>query len=815
MSARTLPLWLRSLRPLFREGWFAAWVVLSLALSLGAVASVFSIADRLLLRPPAGIVEPERAGRIAARSISLSSGATFDQSAFSYPAFEAVRERGAGRLAVTAFTDPSRDEFVFGQAEGEARISLASGNYFAVLGARPSAGILFSDADDLPSSPPVVVLSEAFARRLSADPRAVLGRTIRLDGQFYTVVGLTGGGFTGTETTATDAWLPVRPAGEHAFGAKWTASSAVYPLTLLGRRAAGVDARVAAQIALAGLAAEQPSDGRSLRYLSASLDPLLAARGPTPSRQAMLTLWLAATALAMLLVASINVGSLYLARGQRRARDLAVRLALGATRWQIAKSLIGEALVLTAAGELLGLVLAHWAAAALRALVLPRAGSEGRLVDLRVACVTAALALFVAFATAIVPALRSSALDPSTCVRDAPAAHRAGGRTWRFALHTVQAALSAALLVATGLFLRSSILAQRLDLGFQPRSLYVVTPEYAPGTITPAALGQAVAQLRERVASAPGIAGAVAASGAPMVSSGLTLVYADGAPEDVGGMLEGPFLTAAGRDYLSVTGTRLLRGRGMDAAEQVGGALLNRSAASRLWPGKEALGRCLRLGSERAPCMPVVGVTEDVVRGAITDPPAFQVYVPLAAAPGMGTLLLVRASRDAADVPTLLRTPLAGAFPASVTPRIRSIEQVTEAQTALWRSGSALFLVLGGVMVLLAAVGLYGSLSLLATTRFYEFGVRIAFGARPLGIALGFVRFGVLVTGVGLLVGLALLRAGQHRLQPLLFETEVFQPGVIAVAFALLLAVSVLATAGPAVRAARTDPLALLRGRGA
>jgi ABC-type antimicrobial peptide transport system permease subunit len=209
--------------------------------------------------------------------------------------------------------------------------------------------------------------------------------------------------------------------------------------------------------------------------------------------------------------------------------------------------------------------------------------------------------------------------------------------------------------------------------------------------------------------------------------------------------------------------------------------------------------------------MPVVGVTEDVVRGAITDPPAFQVYVPLAAAPGMGSLLLVRASGDAADVPTLLRPLLAGAFPASVTPRVRSIEQATEAQTALWRSGSALFLVLGGVMILLAAVGLYGSLSFLATTRFYEFGVRIAFGAPPASIALGFIRFGVLVSAAGLLLGLGLLRAGQARLQPLLFETDVFQPGVIAAGCLVLVAVSVLATTGPAVRAARTDPLLLLR----
>jgi putative ABC transport system permease protein len=812
VRAHILPPRLAGLRALLRDGWFTTWVVLSLGLSLGAVASVFSIADRLLLRPPAGIADPGSVSRISARSVETSSGSTIDQGAFSYPAFQAARERGAGRLAVTAFTAPSRAEFTFGLLDGELRVSTAAGNYFAVLGVHPAAGTFFTDADDQPGGSRGVVLSEAFARRLASQPGRLVGQPIQLDRQTYTVLGVAGRGFAGTEVAATDAWVPLRLAGERDFGARWTANSAIYPLTLLVRRAAGVDPSVAAQVALAGLAAEPPSDGRTMRYLSARLDPLLAARGPTPTREAMLTLWLAATALAMLLVAGINVASLMLARGRRRARDLAVRRALGATRWHIVRSLLAEALVLSAAGELVGLLLAHWAARALKLLVLPRAGWEGSLVDLRIVAVTGVLALLVAAATTVLPALRSSAVDPATCVRDAPAAHQGGGRAWRFALHTIQAALSAALLVATGLFLRSSVMAQRLELGFQPRSLYVITPEYAPGTVGPAALGEAVARLRERVAALPGVANAAVASNAPMVSSGLALVYADGGPDDVGGVLEGPYVTFADRDYLAATGTRLLRGRGLSAAEQVGGALINQSAGRRLWPGRDALGRCLRLGAESAPCMPVVGITQDVVRDAITDPPAFEVAVPLRAAPTTGTLLLVRAAGEDVDVPGLLRPLLAGAFPAAVTPRIRSVGQVTGAQTALWRSGSVLFLMLGAIMIVLAAVGLYGSLSYLATTRLYEFGVRIAFGARPSSIALGFVGFGAIVTAVGLILGLALLRAGQARLQPLLFDTAVFQPVVIGLAAVVLFVVSLLATAGPALRAAATDPLVLLRG---
>jgi predicted permease len=607
-------------------------------------------------------------------------------------------------------------------------------------------------------------------------------------------------------------WIPLRTAGDNVFGDGWTSSSAIYPLTILGRRSRGVPPVLASQIILAGLGAEPPTVERTLQYVSAGFDPLLAARGPNPSRQAMLTVWLAATALAMLLVASINVGTLFLARGRRRVRDYAVRMALGATRGQIVRTLMTEALALTAIGGAVGLLAAHWSSGLLRALILPQAADGGPLVDLRVAGFTGLLTLIVALCTSVVPALRSSAVSPASCVRDAPAAVQGAGRKWRFALHTVQAALSASLLVATGLFVRSSFVAQQLELGFDPSSLYAVTAEFPAGSLEPASVDEAFTRMEARVAAAHGVSGATVSSTAPMVSSEISLIYADGAPEDVGGMLEGPFMNVVGRDYLNVTGTALLRGRGIEAAEQAGGALINRSAAARLWPGRDALGRCLRLHSQSAPCTPVVGIVPDVVRNTISDPPAFQVYLPRATHPGRGGLLLFRSTQDAGDVAAFVRPLFTEVFPASATPRVRSIAQVTEAQSALWRSGAWLFTALGALMVLLAAVGLYGSLSYLASTRYYEFGVRIAFGARPHRIALSFVRFGALVTGSGLILGLALLRLGESQLQPLLFETRVFDPWVIGAAFLLLAVVSVAATVRPAFTAARADPMALLRG---
>ncbi|HEX8359466.1 MAG TPA: ABC transporter permease, partial [Longimicrobium sp.] len=802
----------RAIRPLRRDRWFAAWVILSFGLGLGAVASTFAIADRLLLRPPPGIADAGLLGRVSARAVGAESGPAFNLASFSYPAYREARERASGRVELGAFTAPGRAEFVFADDIGEARLSLASGNYFRLLGARARAGSLFGEADDRPSAPPLAVLSEAFARRLSADPRALIGRSIRLDRQFYTVAGIAGGRFAGTDVKPTDVWVPLVAAGAHAFGEGWTAKADEYPLTVLGRRAPGVDRAVAAQLVLAGLSAEPLQGGPPFRLLSAGFDPLLEARGPNPSRQAMLTLWLSATALAMLLAASINVGTLFLARGRRRLRDHAVRRALGATRGHIVRALMVEALALTACGGVLGLLAAHWSSALLRALVVPQAADGGPLVDLRVAGFTALLTLAVALCTAVVPALRSSAVSPAACVRDAPAAAGGAGRGWRFALHTVQAALSVSLLVATGLFVRSSFLAQRLDLGFEPASLYAVTTDFPEGGLEPAAMDDAFTRMRARLAASHGVAGATVASTAPMISSEQSLVYADGAPEDIGSALEGPFVNVVGRDYLALLGTSLLRGRGIEEAERTGGALINRSAAARLWPGRDPLGRCLRLDSRSAPCTPVAGVVEDVVRTAIGDPPAFQVYIPRSTHPGRGHLLVFRSGEDADEVAALVRPLFAEAFPAAMTPRVRSIEQATAAQSALWRSGAMLFTALGAVMVLLASVGLYGSLSYLASTRYYELGVRIAFGARPHRIALSFVSFGVRVAAAGLIGGLVLLRLGQSHLQPLLFQTRVFDPWVIGAAFLLLATVSIAAAARPALIAARADPLALLRG---
>jgi len=805
------------LRTLAARRWTAVWVVVSVALGLGSVASVFSVADRLLVRPPAGVRDPGSVRRIVARALDPRSGAQFEQTTFSFPVYAASADALRPGIELAAYTEPEQQELLLGGVDLPVRVSFAAPNYFELLGVRPAAGTLFRAADPATSAGPLVVLSERLARRLSSRPQTLVGRSVVIGQNTVTVVGVAGAGFVGMEVIAADAWLPLEWAGRNALGGGWMADAQVYPLSLLARFAPRASPAAAAQRVRAALQSVPGAGEGGPRYLGAELVPLTAAGSARAAGESRLTVWLAVTALAIVLVAALNIGALNLASALGRSRDFAVRMALGATRARIVRLLVGEALILTALGAIAGMAIGLWGSATLANVLLPRASWAGStLLSGRIVAATLLTAVAVGLGSSLAPALRTAAVDPSTCVRDAPAADRSGGRRWRFVLHAVQACGAAAVLLGAGLFVHSAYVARGLPLGFDPRSLYVVSVKVPPGTEPSPQVVEAYHQLGERLRRTPGVAAVSASGAAPMVNTVATLLVTEqGVVEGSGPTpMDGPFLTRYSGDYFAATGTRLLSGR-MPAESSVDEAVVSRATAAHLWPSRNPLGRCVHLYSPAEPCQQVVGVVEDVVRFSISDRPALQVYLPCRSpCTPENLLLVVRADPRRGVSGMVLHRLLADAFPMGVSARVRAVDDAVREQSAVWRNGEKLFLLLSGLMTLLTALGIYGSLMQWARSRQYEFGVRLALGATPRTIAAAFLRFGVGVTLLGLAGAVAVVHVFRGLIEPVLFRTSVLEPVVVAGTSLLLVAVALAATARPALQAARTDPAVLLRGPG-
>jgi putative ABC transport system permease protein len=764
------------LRTLAARRWTAVWVVASVALGLGSVASVFSVADRLLVRPPAGVRDPGSVRRVVARALDPRSGAQFEQATFSYPVYAASADALRPAVELAAYTEPEQQELLFGAADVPVRVSLAAPNYFELLGVHPAAGTLFRAADPATSSGPLVVLSERLARRLSHRPRALVGRSVVIGQNSVTVVGVAEPGFAGMEVVAADAWLPLEWGGGNTLGSRWMADAQVYPLSLLARFGPSASPSAAAPRVRAALQSGAGEGESGLRYLGAELVPLTAAGSARAAGESRLTVWLAVTALAIVLVAALNIGALNLASALGRSRDFAVRMALGATRARIIRLLVGEAVILTALGAIAGMAIGLWGSATLANLILPRASwAADTLLSGRIVGATLLTAAVVGLGSSLAPALRTAAVDPSTCVRDAPAAERSGGRGWRFALHAVQACGAAGVLLGAGLFVHSAYVARTLPLGFDPRRLYVVSVRVPPGTEPSPRVVEAYHQLGERLRRTPGVVAVAASSAAPMVNTVATLLVTEqGVVEGSGpSPMDGPFLTRYSGDYFGATGTRLVTGR-IPADSSVNEAVVSRATAAQLWPSRNPIGRCVHLYSPAEPCRLVVGVVDDVVRFSISDRPALQVYAPCGAGCTPESLLLVVRGDPRHGVSgTALHRMLADAFPTGVSVRVRSVDEVVSEQSAVWRNGEKLFLLLSALMTLLTALGIYGSLMGWAKSREYEFGVRLALGATPRAIAAAFLRFGVGVTLLGLAAAVAVVHAFRGLIEPVLFRTSV------------------------------------------
>jgi predicted permease len=811
--------WLKDLRyglrTLIRRPIVTGVAILSIAFGVGANGAVFSLVNGLLLRPPRGVEAPDELVRIyqLRKSFEWPLG-------LSVPDFRDLREATAEQVSSIGghsfdFLSLSLDGAPPRSIAGEAVV----GDYFGTLGAQPAMGRLFGRAED-DAREPVVVLAHEFWRDQFAGDPAAIGRAIVLDGQTFTIAGVTSPGFVGNEALfAPDLWVPMT-AVERMRGQLEARDALFLRVTARlrdGTTRALLEERLAALSTT--LAAEHPAtnEGVSLHAIPDADARIEAGLGPQMKLIAALLLILVGL---VLLIACANVANLLLARAAGRRRELALRVAMGASRGALVRQLLIESLLLAAGGGVLGAGIAMVTAGTL-ARVRPPGELPIRLdvaPDARVYAYVAAVALLAGLAFGLLPALRASRSDPALGLKISLVG--SGGGTGRLrsggTLVVVQVALSLVLLVGGGLFLRSLDRARMVDLGLDPGNVLTLS-------IDVSALGRSLEEGRafyrdvvREASEIAGVDGATVASWAPMdwMSDGLVLGVGRDLGEDTGDELLtlGSFV---GDDYFELMKTPIVEGRAFTTSDDENGRpviIVNRAFADRVWPGESAVGKTLRLQGRSGRPVEVVGVAATGKYRLLGEAPRPYFFLPFAQGERPAASILVRSSRPPGPLLEEIQKRIARIQPDLAVRNAGPLEASIQARAlAPIQLVAVLASAFGLIGLLLASTGLYAVIAFSVAQRVREIGVRMALGARASQVAGAILGEGLRLAGVGVAIGLAASFAVTRLMGSFLVGVSSFDPPTFITVVALLIAVSIVASVAPALRAARVDPARTLR----
>jgi putative ABC transport system permease protein len=792
---------LQGFRLLVRAPGFAATAALTLALGIGATTTLFSVVNAVLLDP---LPFPE-SGRLLQIWRSELPALTYGSA--SYPRYLDWRANQRpftelGAWAPRGFTLAGRD--------GPDRVAgaTASASFFRVMGAAPGAGRWFTDDEDQRGGDRVMVLSDGLWRRRFRGDATVLGTTVLLDGQPYTVVGVAPPAY--AELWRTDAWIPLGQVAE-------AANRGSNFLIAFGRLRPGVTVDMARRSLDAELAPQMTREHPEDRY-TFTARPLHEVVTEGASRG----LWvlLGATAL-LLLIACTNVANLLLARSVVRERDLAVRASLGASRRQLIGQVMGETLALGLVGSVAGLALA-WAL--LRAFVLlapanfPRIAAIG--LDARVLLFAAGVALLAGLAAGLTPALHLLRADVNAVMRAGGSRSMTAGRARAASrvLVVSEVALALALVTTAGLMTKSLLRLQQQDLGLTREPVLT----FALGLPTFVADGDDAVrrfqqQFLERVRAVPGVTQASAINILPIAATGFNgpvrrpdqLDQRDGVPvTEVRVVMDG---------YFQAVGVRLLAGRGFDTRDSAGGppvVVVNDALATRLWPGRtpaQIVGQPVTVAAWPGAAREVVGVVASVRSRRPDMPPDPEVYAPFAQAPSSTMSYVVRADGDPSRLTGRIRTAAAELSPHVAIAAVRTLDDVVTTATRTSGLLSWLSVLFGGLAVALAVVGIYGVMSYTVAQRRRELAIRAAVGATRVSLLGLVVKEGLGMSAAGIVVGAAIAWAGSGVLRALLYDVSATDAGVFVAAATGLAAVTLAGSLVPAARAARTEPVSALR----
>ncbi len=799
-------------RGLVKRPGFAAVVVLTLALGVGANTAIFSVVYAVLLRP---LPFPEQQRLVVAWEKDVTANTPFVELSVAEVRDWQAQSQSFSSLAAMPTTVYGYGYVLTGHGDPvQLESARVSGSYFSTLGAHAALGRVFSESDDQVNAPNIVVLSDRLWRERFHSDLNIVGQSITLNRQGFTVVGVMPANFEFPK--GVDLWKPLLA----SMDPRTVENRGATYLQVIGRLKPGVtrsQAETELNTIIARVAAQHPETnaGGYRVVLTPLADYLFGSAKPA--------LWalLAATGL-LLLIASANIANLLLARATSRRKELAVRAALGASRWQLIRQLLFESLVLAVCGSLVGVLLSYWLVALLKILA---PADIPRLEDVRingaVLLVSTLCTLITIFIVGLLPALSASRVSLGEAINQASArlAGTKAGNRLRGTLVVVEVALTIVLLAGATLVLRSFVNLARVPLGFDPHQVQSMQIRLTGEKYRAVeARREFFRQLVERVEAQPGV---VAASGVlirPLEGTvGWDLDYA----------IEGQSLDEARQNalanYESVTphyfrtfGIPLKAGRefeAQDRAENPRVVIVSESLAKQFFGSPAAaIGKRLKLDPAEAeePWRQIVGVSGDV-RYRELQTSRFDLYVPHAQSTPSLNHFAVRTTLDPPQAVALVKREVAALDPYQAVSRVASMDQLTDAQLARPRFSAVLLNWLAGLAMLLAALGIFGVMAYAVSQRTSELGLRIALGARASNIMALVMGQGMKLAVLGVLLGLIGAVCLTRWMVSLLYGVSTTDPLTFVMIALLPMIVSLVACWIPARRATKVDPMVALR----
>lgn len=798
-----------ALRKLASQRAFTITAVATLSLAIGISTAIFSVVESTLLRrlpfemPDRlvmlwGAAGPERAVRGAS----------------------VIEIQDWGRLA-TSFEDVTiydETSLNYRTSDGSERVEaeMVSASYWRLLGARAQLGRTFSATEDrVPNAHPVVTISDGMWRtRFGADP-TIIGRSLVLNDIPFTVVGVMQPEFAGLSFD-TDVWFPSMMV---------QANGGPRDLTERGNRWLGAVARVkdgvsfeeaqrdADRVALQ-IAREFPNSNTD-RWVD--VQPL---RDSYLGTTENLVLVVFSAVLLLLLIATANVLGLQIVRGTGRAREMAVRLAVGANRSRLLQQLTVEGLVLSLLATVVGITFAHWGLEGLLRLVpdgvLPRYATPS--INWQALTFAIGVALVSGTLFGLIPALRSTRVDPVDSLRDGARASAGGfGRpraNIQQLLVIAQTSVAVVLLIGAGLFVRSLQRELQVPAGFVADGALRVRV-VMPQQLDAAGRLRLAERMQEELGAIPSVRAVAIGSDVPLGgSSSAAFIHVPELDQRYR-----YYRHSVMPDFFSALGIPLVDGRAFtadDRSESPPVVLINQSTARRFWPGESAIGKRIRLGDATAPEVTVVGVVGDVRYRDLRTPLATSepdVYFPMAQRPSSAVQIALRSALPVDNLTNAVQRVVAGINPGMTVFGARDMQEILELQTANGRLASSLLTVFGFAALLLAAVGLYGLLAFVVTLRSREIGIRLALGATQRNVLREVIGHGLRLVAIGLTVGVIVAALTTRYVESQLFAVGRFDPMVFTIAALALVAVALVASWIPARRASRVHPQVAIRAQ--
>ena len=800
-----------SIRALRSRPGFTLTVVVTLALGIGANATIFTWIKAVLLASLPGIEQPEKLVEIW--------GATHNNSALSTSYLDYVDFRDSNNV-LSGLVAHQVLPLNLGHGEKPERVwaGIVSGNYFDVLGVKPLIGRMFLPEEDrTPNTHPVAVIGYGlWQRRFGGDPN-VVGRKITLNERDFTIIGVTpkdfGSPFAGL---ALDVWTPVMMkdyvARPHFSltdrGSRW--------LMVMGRLKPGAtlpqaQANIAAISSHLQQEYPQTNEQLGVAVYSVAQSPFSLKADIRPALAILMT-----AVAVVLLIACANVANLLLARAASRRNEIAVRLALGGSRWRLVRQMLTESFVLALIGAALGLTVAFWTARSLAAFLPPyanRASFDTRP-DAVVFAFTLGLTVITTLLFGLAPTLETSKQDLVTGLKDNVPAVGRGRRkvSLRHVLVVTQVALSMVALIGAGLFVRSLREAYKADPGFDSHNVLLASFDPFLSGYDETRGREFYRRLVERVSTTQGVQSATLARRLPFTGDGIAFAnvtidgYAPAKDEDMRLNYE-----TVGPQYFQTMRIPLLHGRGFDEHDQEGApgvVIINETMAQRYWPEGDALGKRLKLTKG---WLQVVGVAKDVKNRTLTEAPQPFLYVPLLQEYRSNMILVARTAGEPEKMFHTIQTEVAVLDPEIPMFDVRTLEEHIGVALFLQRMAATLLSIFGLLALSLAALGLYGVMAYAVSQRTRELGIRISVGAKRTDILKLILGHGLILSIIGIVGGLTVALALTRLSVHLLYGVSAADPLTFVVVMVILLVVALAAAYFPARRATKIDPIIALR----